>query len=77
MTNFNDGMVSSFTRNTTTGVLKLRGQVKAGAKQGPRGLVASPSNGSFLYVAVHQAGEAESRHQDERAFGGFEQRYGA
>ena len=51
VTNFNDGMVSSFTRTTTTGVLKLKSQVTAGAKKGPRGLVASPSNGSFLYVA--------------------------
>ncbi len=50
MTNFNDGKVSSFTRNMSTGVLKLTGQVKAGAKSGPRGVVASPS-GSFLYVA--------------------------
>jgi DNA-binding beta-propeller fold protein YncE len=50
VTNFNDAMVSSFTRNITTGVLKRTGQVKAGAKMGPRGVVASPS-GSFLYVA--------------------------
>jgi 6-phosphogluconolactonase (cycloisomerase 2 family) len=50
VTNFNDGKVSSFTRNITTGVLKLQGQVKAGAKSGPRGVIASPS-GSFLYVA--------------------------
>ena len=50
VTNFNDGKVSSFTRNTTTGVLKHTGQVTAGSKSGPRGLVASP-NASFLYVA--------------------------
>ena len=50
MTNFNDGMVSSFTRNITTGVLKLKSQVTAGAKKGPKGVVAAPS-GSFLYVA--------------------------
>ena len=50
VTNFNDGMVSSFTRNITTGVLKLRSQVTAGAKRGPKGVVAAPS-GSFLYVA--------------------------
>ncbi|HZC45890.1 MAG TPA: beta-propeller fold lactonase family protein, partial [Candidatus Acidoferrum sp.] len=42
--------VSSFTRNTTTGVLKRSGQVTAGAKKGPKGVVAAPS-GSFLYVA--------------------------
>jgi 6-phosphogluconolactonase (cycloisomerase 2 family) len=51
VTNFNDGKVSSFTRNTTTGALTLTNpQVKAGAKNGPRGVVASP-NGHFLYVA--------------------------
>lgn len=50
VTNFKDGMVSSFTRNITTGVLKLRSQVTAGAKSGPKGVVAAPS-GSFLYVA--------------------------
>ena len=38
VTNFNDGMVSSFTRNTTTGVLKLKSQVTAGAKKGPKRL---------------------------------------
>jgi len=50
VTNFKDGMVSSFTRKITTGVLKRTGQVTAGAKKGPRGVVAAPS-GSFLYVA--------------------------
>jgi DNA-binding beta-propeller fold protein YncE len=50
VTNFNDGMVSSFKRNTTTGVLTRTGQVTAGAKSGPRGVVAAPS-GNFLYVA--------------------------
>ena len=50
VTNFNDGKVSSFTRNTKTGALKRTGQVTAGAKKGPRGVIAAPS-GSFLYVA--------------------------
>ena len=50
VTNFNDGKVSSFTRNTTTGALKRTGQVMAGAKMGPKGVVAS-ANGNFLYVA--------------------------
>src|SRR6266404_76102 len=51
VTNFNDGKVSSFTRNISTGALTLtKGQVKAGAKHGPRGVVAAPS-GNFLYVA--------------------------
>ncbi len=50
VTNFNDGKLSSFTRNTTTGVLTHTGQVKAGAKKGPRGVVAAPG-GSYLYVA--------------------------
>ena len=31
-------------------MLKLKGQVTAGAKNGPKGVVAAP-NGSFLYVA--------------------------
>jgi 6-phosphogluconolactonase len=52
VTNFNDGKVSSFKRNPTTGALTLtKPQVTAGAKKGPKGLVASPGNGSFLYVA--------------------------
>jgi DNA-binding beta-propeller fold protein YncE len=55
VTNFNDGMVSSFTRNTTTGVLKLKSQMTAGAKKGPKGVVAAPS-GSFLYVANNKDG---------------------
>ena len=50
VTNSNDGMVSSFTRNTSTGALTHTGEVTAGAKAGPRGVVASP-NGSSLYVA--------------------------
>src|SRR3984957_1681285 len=50
VTNFNDGKVSSFTRNTMTCVLKRTGQVTAGAKKGPRGVIGAPS-GSFLYVA--------------------------
>jgi len=51
VTNFNDGKVSSFRRNTTTGALTLTNpQVTAGANNGPRGVVASP-NGNFLYVA--------------------------
>ncbi len=50
VTNFNDAKVSSFTRNTTTGALKHTGQVVAGKKSGPRGVVATP-NGEFLYVA--------------------------
>jgi 6-phosphogluconolactonase (cycloisomerase 2 family) len=50
VTNYSDGKVSSFTRNITTGVLKHTGQVTAGKKNGPRGVVASPG-GTFLYVA--------------------------
>lgn len=50
VTNFNDGIVSSFTRNVTSGVLKRSKQTTAGAKKGPRGVIAAPS-GSFLYVA--------------------------
>jgi 6-phosphogluconolactonase (cycloisomerase 2 family) len=51
VTNFTSGNVSSFTRNTTTGVLKLKGKpTSAGKKSGPRGVIAAPS-GAFLYVA--------------------------
>jgi len=50
VTNFNDAKVSSFTRNTTTGVLKRTEEVTAGKKKGPKGVVAAPS-GNFLYVA--------------------------
>jgi len=50
VTNYNDGTVSSFTRNITTGKLKHTGQTAAGAKKGPKSVVAAPS-GSFLYVA--------------------------
>ena len=50
VTNFNDGMVSSFTRNTSTGALTHTGQVQAGVKAGPRGVVAAP-NGRSLYIA--------------------------
>lgn len=50
VTNYNDGKVSSFTRNTTTGALKHTGQFSAGSNKGPRGVVAAPS-GAFLYVA--------------------------
>jgi 6-phosphogluconolactonase (cycloisomerase 2 family) len=49
VTNFNDGNVSSFTREPNTGALTLTGKMKAG-KNGPRGVVAAPG-GAFLYVA--------------------------
>jgi 6-phosphogluconolactonase (cycloisomerase 2 family) len=52
VTNFNDGMVSSFTRDVAkgTGALKRTGQIKAGPAQGPKGLAAYPT-GNYLYVA--------------------------
>jgi 6-phosphogluconolactonase (cycloisomerase 2 family) len=50
VTNFKAGNVTSFTRNTTTGVLKRTGVVAAGAASGPKGIVAAPS-GDFVYVA--------------------------
>jgi 6-phosphogluconolactonase (cycloisomerase 2 family) len=59
VTNTKDGKVSEFSRNTTTGKLKLIGTVKAGAAGGPVGITVDPS-GKFLYVAnssdssVHQ-----------------------
>ncbi len=49
VTNFNDAVVSSFTRNTTTGALTLSAQVTTGASGGPRGLIAVGAN--LLYVA--------------------------
>src|SRR5208282_1982538 len=48
VTNFNDGKLSEFTRNTTTGKLTLVGTVAAGSKAGPQGLAAT---GNFLYAA--------------------------
>jgi 6-phosphogluconolactonase len=59
VTNTKDGKVSEFSRNTTTGKLKLIGTVKAGAAGGPVGITVDPS-GKFLYVtnssdnSVHQ-----------------------
>jgi 6-phosphogluconolactonase len=50
VSNFADGKVASFTRNTTTGVLKRTGTIAAGKKKGPKGLAVS-SGASFLYVA--------------------------
>ncbi|MGO9449655.1 MAG: lactonase family protein [Candidatus Binataceae bacterium] len=46
-TNFNDGKISEFTRNTTTGKLTLVGTVAAGSSAGPQGLAAT---GNFLYA---------------------------
>jgi 6-phosphogluconolactonase (cycloisomerase 2 family) len=48
VTNFNDGKISEFTRNTSTGNLTLVGTVAAGSSQGPKGLA---NFGSFLYAA--------------------------
>jgi 6-phosphogluconolactonase (cycloisomerase 2 family) len=50
VSNFADGKVASFTRKTTTGVLKRTGTIAAGMKKGPKGLAVS-SGASFLYVA--------------------------
>jgi len=52
VSNFAAGTVASFTRNTTTGVLKRTAITGAGAKSGPRGLAVSPGAAAgFLYVA--------------------------
>ena len=52
VSNFAAGNVASFTRNTTTGVLKRTATTAAGKKSGPRGLAASPGAAAgFLYVA--------------------------
>ena len=56
VSNFAAGNVASFTRNTTTGVLKRTATITAGAKKGPKGL-ALAGNGSFLYVANHKDGK--------------------
>jgi 6-phosphogluconolactonase (cycloisomerase 2 family) len=50
VSNFGAGNVASFTRNTSTGVLKRTGTTAAGAKKGPKGLALGPGGG-FLYVA--------------------------
>ncbi|MGH8011704.1 MAG: lactonase family protein [Candidatus Binataceae bacterium] len=50
LTNFNDGKVSGFSRNLTTGALTLIGTTSAGSAKGPYGLVAGNS-GKYLYVA--------------------------
>jgi len=52
VSNFTAGNVASFTRNTTTGVLKRTATTAAGKKAGPRGLAVSPgATAAFLYVA--------------------------
>ena len=50
VSNLATGTVASFTRNTTTGVLKRTAITAAGAKSGPKGLAIS-SGAGFLYVA--------------------------
>jgi 6-phosphogluconolactonase (cycloisomerase 2 family) len=50
VSNFGAGNVASFTRNTSTGILKRTATTTAGAKNGPKGLALGPG-GSFLYVA--------------------------
>src|SRR5260370_39317473 len=50
VSNLATGTVASFTRNTTTGVLKRTAITTAGAKSGPKGLAIS-SGAGFLYVA--------------------------
>jgi DNA-binding beta-propeller fold protein YncE len=49
-TNFNDGTVSAFTRNTNTGSLGFISKINAGAVQGPEGIAVSGGN-SWVYVA--------------------------
>ncbi len=53
VSNFAAGNVASFTRNTTTGVLKRSATTAAGKKNGPRGLAVSlgAAAAGFLYVA--------------------------
>jgi len=49
-TNFNDGTVSAFTRNTTTGALGFIAKQSAGATSGPAG-VAVPIQNDLVFVA--------------------------
>jgi len=49
-TNFNDGTVSAFTRNTNTGALGFIATQSAGAAGGPEGIAVRPQN-DFVYVA--------------------------
>lgn len=58
VTNFNTGKISEFKRNTTTGNLVLQGTIKAGSKQGPKGMAIDPT-GSFLYAANFADGNIE------------------
>ena len=52
VSNFTAGNVASFTRNTSTGILKRTAITAAGKKAGPRGLAVSPGSAAgFLYVA--------------------------
>ncbi len=53
--NYNDGRIAEFARNTSTGALTLKGTVTAGSSQGPRGLAVDPSN-SYLYAANYADG---------------------
>jgi 6-phosphogluconolactonase (cycloisomerase 2 family) len=48
-TNFNDGTVSAFVRNTNTGALGFIAKISAGAAGGPEGVVVSPQN-DLAYV---------------------------
>ena len=50
VSNFAAGNVASFTRNTTTGVLKRTSTIAAGQKNGPKGMAVG-SGAAFLYVA--------------------------
>jgi DNA-binding beta-propeller fold protein YncE len=49
-TNFNDGTVSAFKRNTNTGALTFIAKQSAGALSGPDGVAVRPQN-DFTYVA--------------------------
>jgi DNA-binding beta-propeller fold protein YncE len=49
-TNFGDGTVSAFTRNTNTGALTFIAKQSAGAVRGPQGIAITPQK-DFAYVA--------------------------
>ena len=55
-TNFSDGMVSAFKRNTTTGALTFIAKQTAGAVNGPMGIAVTPQN-DFAFVVNSSDGK--------------------
>ena len=55
-TDFNDGMISAFKRNSNTGSLSFIAKQSAGADKGPVGVAVTPQN-NFVYVANASDGD--------------------